>query len=129
MTTHENKTTLGELQLAIMRVLWDKREATATDVHQALDERGLAPTTIATMLVKMERKGVVRHTVSGRKFIYQPVVTEPQVRRSMVGELQRRLFAGDTLAFVSHLLSEHDIDARELTEIKKLLATRKKEKA
>ena len=129
MTHEENKTTLGELQLAIMRVLWDKREATAADVHQALDERGLAPTTIATMLVKMEKKGVVRHYVNGRKFVYQPSVTEPQVRRSMVGELERRLFGGDTLAFVSHLLSEHEIDARELTEIKKLLQTRKKEKA
>jgi BlaI family transcriptional regulator, penicillinase repressor len=134
----ETKTTLGDLQLAIMRVLWDKREATAADVHAALErERGLAPTTIATMLMKMEKKGVVRHTVDGRRFIYEPSVSESQVRRSMVSELHRRLFAGDTTAFVSHLLSEHEIDPQELAELKKLLrdrtegkpGSRKKEKA
>jgi predicted transcriptional regulator len=125
----EKNPTLGELQLAIMRVLWDRREATATEVHQALSDRGLAPTTIATMLTKMERKGVVRHQVDGRKFIYQPLVTEQQVRRSMVAELGNRLFGGDATAFVSHLLAEHEIDGRELAEIKKRIASKTKGKA
>ena len=50
-----SKHTLGDLQLAIMRVLWSQGEATVADVHRALlEERGLAPTTIATMLVKMD---------------------------------------------------------------------------
>src|SRR5437763_15376489 len=92
---------LGDLQLAIMRVLWQRGEATATDVHAALSsERGLAPTTIATMLTKMEKKGVVRHYADGRRFVYQPRVTEPQVRRSMVTELRDRLFGGNTTALV-----------------------------
>ena len=50
---------LGNLQLAIMRVLWADGECTVTSVHQALHPRhGLAPTTIATMLKKMEAKGI-----------------------------------------------------------------------
>jgi BlaI family penicillinase repressor len=115
--------TLGDLQLAIMRVLWERSSATASEVHAALeDERGLAPTTIATMLMKMEKKGVVRHTVDGRRFIYAPLVTEPQVRRSMVEELRDRLFGGDTTALVGHLLAEHEIDARELAELRALVA-------
>jgi BlaI family transcriptional regulator, penicillinase repressor len=114
---------LGDLQLAIMRVLWDKREASVAEVHAALEaERGLAPTTIATMLVKLEKKGVVSHRMSGRKFVYQPLVTEQQVRRSMVSEITRGLFGGDATALVSHLLSEHDIDPRELPELKKLVS-------
>lgn len=115
---------LGDLQLAIMRVLWERGEATATDVHAALSaERGLAPTTIATMLTKMEKKGVVRHYAEGRRFVYRPRVTEPQVRRSMVSELRDRLFGGDTTALVSHLLSDHEIDPRELGAIRKLVAS------
>ena len=44
-------THLGDLQLAIMRELWTRGEATVAEVHGALlDERGLALTTIATML-------------------------------------------------------------------------------
>ncbi len=118
----DRKETLGDLQLAIMRVLWASGEATAADVHDALErERGLAPTTIATMLMKMEKKGVVRHYAQGRRFVYQPAVTEQRVRRSMVDTLRHRLFGGDAGAFVSHLLGEHEIEARELAEIKRQL--------
>ena len=116
-TTH----TLGDLQLAIMRVLWQRGEAAAAEVHEALlAERCLAPTTIATMLTKMERKGVVDHRAEGRRFVYRPTVSEPQVRRSMVGELTERLFGGDRVALVSHLLAEHDLDAAELDELRRL---------
>ena len=64
---------LGKLQLTIMRVLWGAGEATVNDVHEALlESHGLAPTTIATMLKKMERKGVVKHRTEGRRFVYRP---------------------------------------------------------
>lgn len=115
--------TLGELQLAIMEILWQRREATVAEVHSDLfQERGLAPTTVATMLVKMEKKGVVAHRSEGRKFVYRPTVSEDEVRRSMVSELTERLFDGDVTQLVSHLLSKHDIDAVELQELKDLIA-------
>ena len=109
---------LGDLQLAIMRVLWRSSEASVSDVHRALiDERGLAPTTIATMLTKMEAKGVVTHRSEGRRFIYRPTVSEDAVRLSMVGELTDRLFGGNPAALVSHLLAEYEIEADELAQI------------
>ena len=117
-----NKKQLGDLQLAIMRVLWGSAEASASDVHRALwDERGLAPTTIATMLVKMEKKGVVTHRSEGRRYVYRATVSETEVTQSMVGQLAERLFQGDVHALVSHLLSEHEIDPTELAELKDLI--------
>lgn len=114
---------LGDLQTAIMRVLWEQGEAGVAEVHQVLEpERGLAFTTIATMLSKMEKKGVVAHRAEGRRFLYRPLVTEKEVRRSMVGELADRLFGGDAAAMVSHLLAEHDIDPDELTQLRALIA-------
>lgn len=119
---------LGDLQAAIMRVLWQEGEATAADVHRVLlPDRGLAPTTIATMLRKMEEKGVVRHRAAGRQFVYRPAVTEDAVRRSMVSELVERLFAGDPAALVSHLVSEHEVDPRELEELRRRVAAREED--
>ncbi len=117
--------TLGELQHAIMAVLWERGEAATAEVHEALQGRGLAPTTIATMLRKMEDKGVVSHRAVGRQFLYRPAVSEDQVRRSMVGELVERLFAGDAKALVAHLVSEHEIDAEELRELRRRLGRRR----
>jgi predicted transcriptional regulator len=116
------KHTLGELQHAIMQVLWARDEATVAEVHEALfDERGLAPTTIATMLRKMEDKGVVAHRVEDRHFVYQATVSEDAVRSTMVSELLDRLFAGDPAALVSHLVADHDIDEAEVERLRTLL--------
>lgn len=119
---------LGELQLAIMKVLWQRQEATVGEVHAALhEERGLALTTISTMLVKMEQKGVVDHRSEGRRFVYYPLVSEGEVRRTMVGELTERLFQGDVTALVSHLISHHDVDSDELARLKNLIAEHEKQ--
>lgn len=122
MTSDDPQRTLGDLQHAIMDVLWRSGEATVAEVHEALfPERGLAPTTVATMLSKMERKGTVAHRTEGRRYVYRPLVTREEVRRSMVGELVERLFGGDPGALVSHLVQSHPVDAEELEELRRLL--------
>ena len=119
---------LGDLQLAIMRHLWRLEEASVNDVHRGLyEERGLAPTTIATMLRKMEEKGVVTHSTEGRKFIYRPTVTEKRARRSMVEQLTDRLFSGNVAELVSHLLEEHEVDEVELRQLQQLIEEKGKE--
>ena len=121
---------LGDLQYAIMRVLWTEGECTVAQVHKALEEdRGLAPTTIATMLQKMEKKGAVSYRREGRRFIYSPTVSEPEVRTSMVRELTHRLFDGDTSALVSHLIAEHEIQPGELNQLRHLIDQRQEEEA
>lgn len=116
---------LGDLQYAIMRVLWDEGEATVAHVQERLAdgaERDRALTTVATMLTKMEKKGVVAHRAEGRQFVYRATVSEKDVHRSMVAELTQRLFAGDFTALVSHLLSDQEIDKKEVERLKSLIA-------
>ena len=130
--TSENAETpshhLGKLQFAIMRVLWDEGEAPVARVVEALPpEHRRAPTTIATMLTKLEKKGVVEHRTDGRLFIYRPTVEERVVTRSMVADLTQRLFEGDASALVSHLLTEGEIDTDELGRLRRLIAARQKE--
>ena len=118
-----DKHILGDLQHAIMRVLWAEGEATVARVQEALEEeRDRALTTIATMLTKMEKKGVVAHKSVGRQFVYRALVEEKSVHRSMVQELTQRLFRGDFGALVSHLLTEQEIDKKEVARLKTLIA-------
>ena len=116
---------LGDLQLAIMRVLWAKGEATVAEVHEGLrGERERALTTIATMLTKMERKGVVTHRTEQRRFVYRAAVREADVHRGMVKDLVDRVFAGDPTALVHHLVRHGEIDAAELDELRELISKR-----
>ena len=121
---------LGELQYAIMRVLWQEGEATVADVRQALESshRDRALTTVATMLSKMEKKGVVSHRTAGRVFVYRPLVQERDVHKTMVSELTNRLFGGDVTALVNHLLAEQEVNANELERLRTLIAQRMQNK-
>jgi len=114
---------ISDLQLAVMRVLWTRGEAAVAEVHGDLEpERGLAPTTIATVLSRLERRGLVRHSSRGRQFLYSPVVSEQEVRHSMVASLTSRLFNGDATALVSHLLKSRDIAPGDLEKVRELLS-------
>ena len=118
---------LGDLQYAIMRVLWDEGEASAARVLEALpkvDRR--APTTIATMLSKMERRGIVEHRVEGRQFVYRALVSEQEATRSTVADLTRQWFEGDVSALVSHLLTEQEIDRDELVRLLAMIVERER---
>jgi predicted transcriptional regulator len=109
---------LGDLQLAILRTLWDRGEAAVADVHDTLSDRGLALTTIATMLRKMEDKGLVAHRENGRQFLYRAKVDPDLVQKNLVGDLVARLFDGDSLALVNHLLRAGEIELSELDELR-----------
>ena len=122
-----SKHKLSELQLAILRVLWEQQEATVSEVHAALQDRGLAMTTVATLLSRLEKAGVLAHRSQGRQFIYRPMVSEPEVRRSMLSDITEMLFSGDVTAMVSQLLSARDVGADELARVKALIEQKENE--
>lgn len=114
---------LTDLQLAVVRILWERGESTVLEVQEALaPDRTLALTTVATILTRLEKRRIVRHQARGRLFVYSALVTESQVRRSMVSDLTDLLFDGSPAALISHLLSEKDIGPRDLDEVKRLIA-------
>ncbi len=113
---------LSDLQLAVMRVLWDSGEsATATVAAVLAEQRGLAHTTVATLLSRLEKRGVVDSKRDGRQLVYRARVPESAVRRSMVSGLLGSLFGGDAKALVAHLLEEDEIAPQDLQRVRELL--------
>ena len=123
MTDQKADVALSELQIAVMRVLWQHGECSVTDVAATLaDERGLKYTTVATLLTRLEKRGVVQPRREGRQLIYRALVSEPQVRRSMVADLIDSLFGGNAQELVAHLVSESEIAPGDLERVRKRLA-------
>jgi predicted transcriptional regulator len=120
---------LGDLQLAVLKALWELGSGTVAEVHKAMkggDE--LAYTTVATLLRRMEARGLVRHREDGRKFVYEPTVSADGVSGSMAEDVLDRLFEGRLTHMVRHLITTRDISREELDELERLIAKRKKEK-
>ena len=117
---------LGDLQLRIMKVLWNGGPATVAEVQGRLQGEPLAYTTVATMLRKMEDRQLVRHRPQQRRFVYEAAVSAEEVTRSMAADLVDRLFAGSLADAVSHLLETREVSRRELAQLEQLIAERKK---
>jgi len=119
--------TLSDLQMQIMRIIWSQGEATASQVHQRLSSlRPLASTTVATLLSRLEKRGLLKHRTQSRQYFYSACVSESEVRQSMVGDLLKRLFRGDAKAMVNHLVSEAEFDSEDLDDIRKMISEHEK---
>ena len=108
-------------QLTVMQVLWSRDEASVTDVQRAMTGRPLALTTVATMLVRLEQRGLVTHRAEGRQYIYRSRVSPADVRETVTRELLRNLFDGDVTAFVTQLLDSRKLTREEIADLQRLV--------
>src|SRR3954447_21583031 len=112
---------LTPLQLTVMQVLWSRDEASVTDVQRAMTGRRLALTTVATVAVRLEHRGLVSHRTDGRQYIYRSRVSPADVRETVTRELLRNLFGGDVTSFVSHLLDARTLTREEVADLQRLV--------
>jgi BlaI family penicillinase repressor len=115
-------------QLEILKVLWERSEATVVEIHQALlAERPLAATTIATLLSRLEKRGLVAYRTEGRQYVYRAVLKERDARRHALTEMTQGLFAGDVPTMVSQLLSSHELRPGDLARVRELIEAKEQE--
>jgi predicted transcriptional regulator len=113
---------LSSVQLAVMKVLWEQEEAATGAVAAALAERrGLAPTTVATLLERLEARGAVTHRREGRLRIYRARISETQARSTLVAQLVETLFGDDPTELVVHLLREKNVSPSDLARARERL--------
>ena len=122
MKRHTHAPRLTPPQLRIVRVLWERAEATVVEIHQALlAEEPLAATTIATLLSRLEKRGIVAYRTEGRQYVYRAVLQEQDAQQHALVEVTRGLFAGDVASMVSQLLSTHELRPGDLTRVRQLI--------
>jgi predicted transcriptional regulator len=82
---------LGELERAIMDVLWESRDPlTVRQVSSSLTERDLAHTTVMTVLDRLAKKGFARRERDGRAWRYRAAATrEAYVTELMLNALEQ----------------------------------------
>ena len=120
-----------ELELEILKVLWDKSPLLVREVRARLEaqaDRPLAHSSVITMLNIMHRKGFLRRRKEGKSFLFWPKARKESVMGRMTGDLLSRVFDGSPRAMVLNLLETADLDSDELDELRKLITRKAKEK-
>jgi BlaI family penicillinase repressor len=110
----------GELEVA--RVLWELKEASVRAVHEAFPAaRQIDFTTVQTYLRRLETKGYVVARLEGRTRIYSPKVQSDKVIGETVDDLIERLFGGETLPLMRHLIEDRGMSEQDLAALRQLI--------
>ncbi|MFN0017858.1 MAG: BlaI/MecI/CopY family transcriptional regulator [Pirellulaceae bacterium] len=118
-----------ERELEILKVLWDRGEATVRDVYEELRQRlPIVQNTVQAFLRTMEDKGLVTHRLEGRTFIYQPTYERQQTTQRLAEQLLTRAFDGAMDQLVQSVLSLRQPTKDELARLEQLLAEAKANK-
>ena len=119
----------GQLQRAVIEVVWEFGEATVRQVWKRLCRRKeLAYTTVLTAMQRLERDGWLTHRVDGRKHIYLPTKTRRQAGAGSVRKFVQRMFDGNALLMFRQLVEEGELTDEELRELQKLINQTRKER-
>ena len=118
-----------ELELAILKVLWELAPQTVQSVRESLSATGreLAHSSVITVMNIMVRKGYLRRDKAGRAFEFTPLVEQQSVSRQMLGDIVNRVFDGSASAVMLELLETSDVDADEIAAIRRLINRKSRE--
>ena len=119
---------LGELERAILRLVWQHGDITAEQVREELGqmERPLKDSTVRTVLRRLEEKGYVTHTVESRTFRYRPAESRQLVAGRAVKRIIDRFCDGSVEALLVGMVDSDVLDRTELQRLAERIAAAKK---
>ena len=115
------KRRLGKLELQVMKLIWGKGVATVRGIWEELyPKKGLAYTTVATVMRKLEDKEFLKHRERDRTYIYTPVVDQDAFSREILRDLVDGLFDGSATKLVTILIQSEKLDEKDLDDIQRI---------
>jgi predicted transcriptional regulator len=111
-----------ERELQILKILWARGEATVREVYEEMSKSlPIVQNTVQAFLRTMEEKGLVKHRVEGRSFIYQPVPHHQDTKQKLVSRVLHRVFDGAIDQLVQSVLELRQPTAEELAKLEALI--------
>ena len=116
-----------DLELEILKVIWDRGHATVREVYQDIQtQRKIAYTTVLTMMGILERKGHLTKKPGERAYVYSASQPQTKVVDGMIKEFVDRVFDGSAAPLLVHLVERQKISDRELDELEALVRKKKR---
>ena len=115
---------LSDFELDVMTHFWSDRELSAPELYERIGtERGVAYSTVKTIVDRLEQKGAIERVANrGRTIVYAPIIKRERVRKPLVKEFLRRLFGDDLRPLFAQLLQDEKLSGEELEYLRKLVA-------
>ena len=113
---------LGDLELEVLRFVADHAPVSVgAAARQFGAPRGLARTTILTIMERLRKKGYLARSKHERPARYSPCVPQNEVERGLVREFVEKTLAGSLSPFVAYLADAQDVTDAELVQLRRLV--------
>lgn len=110
---------LTDAEQRIMRVLWDRQEASVREVTEVLqDSYPVAYNTVLTLLRILTEKKYVKPRQVGRAFVYRTLVSRHEARTQAMKKLVSQFFEGSPTELAQHLIKTNTLNLDELEAIR-----------
>ena len=120
-----------ELELEILKILWERGPLPTREVREALAEgdaaRELAHTSVVTMLHIMVRKKYLRRTKSRGAYTFYARVNQEDVSSHMLDDLVNRVFDGSAANLMLNLMERAELDDNAIRQLRKMIRDKAKE--
>lgn len=115
---------LSEFELDVMAHFWSDRELSAPELFERIgNERGVAYSTVKTIIDRLEEKGAIERVATrGRTIFYAATIKRERVRKPLVRTFLRRLFGNDLRPLFAQLLQDEKLSEEELEYLRRLVA-------
>ncbi len=118
---------LGELETAVMEVLWRQPGQTVNEVEEHLRQRrGSAHTTVLTTLDRMHRKGYLLREKQGKAFVYAPRYTHEEFDRCVAQEVLGALLGQFTEPALSAFIDLVGKDTKTLDQLEAMIREKRR---
>ena len=119
----------ADFELAILRMLWRRGQATVRQVHEDLQaERQQGYTTVLKSMQIMFEKGLLTRDEANRSHVYRAAVAEADTRSHLVQDLADKAFGGSALQLLMHALHRESPKPDELDALQALIETKRRER-
>ena len=113
---------LAKSELEIARIVWKLGSATVREVLEQLPKnRNLDFKTVQTYLRRLESKGYLKTKKEGRSKVYLAKVRADRVVREVVDDFMERLFDGEAIPLLQHLINDRGLSDDEIRKLREML--------
>ena len=112
----------------IMAALYKLGRASAVQIQAEIADPP-STTAIRTLLTILEKKGHVRHSTDGPRYVYEPLVARGEMGQRAIGTLLKTFYDNSVTDAVAAMLNRDDVQVSdgELEKLEKLIAKARKE--
>lgn len=120
---------LPDSELEIMMIIWELGERVArTDIEEKLDkEKEWSPTTILSLLSRLEKKGFVKVEKEGKSNVYSALVGEDEYMNAESKTLLEKMYKNSLKNFMMALYADDKPSKKEIDELQEFLNDLKEE--